>query len=100
MTGDAHDFDSLIGDWSVRHRRLKRRLTGDTEWVEFTSPTSLWKILNGVGDVRTIDGTDECHRCFSDEGVLCQSRMKRPPRNRGDIRAMLDAASTAGRTPL
>ena len=51
MAGDAHDFDFLIGDWSVRHRRLKRRLIGDTEWIEFTGPASAWKILDGLGNV-------------------------------------------------
>ena len=51
MAGDAHDFDFLIGDWSVRHRRLKRRLIGDTDWMEFTSPATVWKILDGLGNV-------------------------------------------------
>lgn len=47
----AHDFDFLIGEWSVRHRRLKRRLVGDTEWIEFTGPATVRKILNGLGNV-------------------------------------------------
>jgi len=50
----AHDFDFLIGEWSVRHRRLRRRLVGDTEWVEFTGPASARKILGGLGNI------DEC----------------------------------------
>lgn len=50
----AHDFDFLIGDWSVLHRRLRRRLVGDTEWIEFTGPASARKILNGLGNI------DEC----------------------------------------
>jgi hypothetical protein len=49
--GGADDFDFLIGDWSVRHRRLKRRLVGDTEWIEFTAPASVHKILNGLGNI-------------------------------------------------
>ncbi len=44
------DFDFLIGDWSVLHRRLRRRLAGDTEWDEFTGPASARKILGGLGN--------------------------------------------------
>jgi hypothetical protein len=50
----AGDFDFLIGEWSVRHRRLKRRLAGETEWIEFTGPASVRKILDGLGNI------DEC----------------------------------------
>jgi hypothetical protein len=46
----VNDFDFLIGDWSVFHRRLKRRLVGDTEWIEFTGPASARKILDGFGN--------------------------------------------------
>ena len=37
----ARDFDFLIGDWSVRHQRLGRRLAHDTNWVEFEGPASV-----------------------------------------------------------
>jgi hypothetical protein len=47
----ADDFDFLIGDWTVLHRRLKRRLAGDTEWIEFTGPASVRKILAGLGNI-------------------------------------------------
>jgi hypothetical protein len=47
----AGDFDFLLGDWSVLHRRLKRRLVGETEWIEFTGPASVRKILNGLGNI-------------------------------------------------
>jgi hypothetical protein len=49
--GGAHDFDFLIGEWQVRHRRLKRRLAGDTEWIEFDGPGSVRKILDGLGNI-------------------------------------------------
>jgi hypothetical protein len=52
--GGAADFDFLIGDWSVFHRRLGRRLAGDTQWIEFTGPASVRKILDGFGNL------DEC----------------------------------------
>ena len=47
----ANDFDFLIGDWSVVHRRLKRRLVGETQWLEFTGPASVRKILDGLGNI-------------------------------------------------
>lgn len=49
MTG-INDFDFLIGEWSVLHLRLKRRLVGDTEWIEFSGPALVRKILGGLGN--------------------------------------------------
>jgi hypothetical protein len=46
----AADFDFLIGEWSVLHRRLKRRLAGDSEWIEFRGPAAARKILGGLGN--------------------------------------------------
>lgn len=45
----AADFDFLLGDWIVRNRRLRERLTGCTEWLEFTARSSERRILNGLG---------------------------------------------------
>jgi hypothetical protein len=45
------DFNFLIGDWSVVHRRLKRRLVSDTEWIEFSGPATARKILGGLGNI-------------------------------------------------
>lgn len=47
----AHDFDFLIGEWSVLHRRLRRRLVGDDQWIEFSGPASVRKILAGLGNI-------------------------------------------------
>jgi hypothetical protein len=47
----AGDFDFLIGEWTVTHRRLKRRLAGDSSWIEFSGPASARKILNGLGNI-------------------------------------------------
>ena len=47
----ASDFDFLIGDWAIHHRRLKRRLAGDSEWIELTGPASARKILAGLGNI-------------------------------------------------
>lgn len=45
------DFDFVLGDWSVRHRRLKQRLAGCTEWVEFDGEMSTRPILGGFGNL-------------------------------------------------
>lgn len=50
----ASDFDFLIGRWSVAHRRLKRRLARDSEWIEFEGPARAYKILAGCA--RSADG--------------------------------------------
>ena len=44
-----HDFDFLIGHWQVRHRRLKERLAGSQEWIEFDGTSVVQKILGGFG---------------------------------------------------
>jgi hypothetical protein len=44
-----HDFDFLIGRWNVKHRRLKARLAGSTEWEEFNGTSTLWLTMNGAG---------------------------------------------------
>jgi len=47
----ADDFDFVIGSWTVQHRRLKERLAGCTEWIEFEGTSSTRKILHGHGNV-------------------------------------------------
>ena len=47
----ASDFDFMIGDWRVNHRRLNSRLTGCTDWTEFHGTSSTRKILGGFGNV-------------------------------------------------
>ena len=51
MTDHAHDFDFLIGKWRVHHRRLKDRLAGSHEWVEFEGESRLWITMDGHGTV-------------------------------------------------
>jgi hypothetical protein len=46
-----HDFDFLMGEWRVHHRRLKERLAGSHEWVEFDGTTSATQILGGSGNM-------------------------------------------------
>jgi hypothetical protein len=46
-----HDFDFLVGDWRVHHRRLKERLAGSHEWVEFEGTCRVRPLMNGYGNV-------------------------------------------------
>ena len=45
------DFDFVIGNWTVQHRRLKERLVGCTEWFAFEGTSRTQKILGGLGNV-------------------------------------------------
>jgi len=56
MTYPAHessadDFDFIIGSWQVKHCRLKERLVGCKEWVEFDGDSSTRKVLGGFGNL-------------------------------------------------
>jgi len=53
MTARAglHDFAFQTGDWRVRHRKLKRRLAGETEWLEFDGTCRAWEVMGGAGNV-------------------------------------------------
>jgi hypothetical protein len=46
-----HDFAFQTGDWRVRHRKLKRRLTDETEWLEFDGTCRAWEVMGGAGNV-------------------------------------------------
>ena len=46
-----HDFDFLVGSWKFHLKRLKQRLVGSTEWVEFDGTTVCRKVLDGRGEV-------------------------------------------------
>lgn len=45
------DFDFEIGNWSVKHRRLKERLNNCDEWLEFDGLSCTQKILGGFGNI-------------------------------------------------
>jgi quinol monooxygenase YgiN len=47
----ANDFDFLIGSWRVHHCRLKERLAGNHEWIEFEGTCAMQKILGGAGNM-------------------------------------------------
>ena len=47
----ATDFDFLVGQWQVHHRRLKERLAGNTEWQEFGGTSEVRTLMGGLGNV-------------------------------------------------
>ncbi|UYY58238.1 DUF1579 domain-containing protein [Sphingomonas sp. S2-65] len=44
-------FAFQTGTWRVRHRRLSRRLLGDTHWIEFDGSCRAYPLLGGAGNV-------------------------------------------------
>ena len=50
MSG-VNDFDFLAGRLRVYHRRLKERLAGNHDWVEFEGTCTMQKILGGAGNM-------------------------------------------------
>lgn len=49
--GGRHAFAFQTGNWRVRHRKLKARLSGSTEWIEFDGTCRAWELLGGEGNV-------------------------------------------------
>jgi len=45
------DFDFVLGDWRVKHRRLRERLAGCDEWIEFDGEMSTRSVLGGFGNI-------------------------------------------------
>ena len=63
------DFDCIIGQWIVRHRRLNARLCNCTEWSEFDGRTTTRTMLGGFGNVEdNVLGFPE-GRAFQQKGV-------------------------------
>ena len=50
MSG-VNDFDFLAGRSRVYHRRLKERLAGNHDWIEFEGTCAMQKILGGAGNM-------------------------------------------------
>jgi hypothetical protein len=48
--GTARDFDFWTGSWRVRNRRLRERLAGSDEWVEFDATVTARPLLDGLGN--------------------------------------------------
>lgn len=50
-SSSRHDFDYLVGHWALKNRKLKSRLTGSTEWIDFESRVEMHQILDGLGNI-------------------------------------------------
>jgi hypothetical protein len=46
-----HDFDLRVGEWVSHNRRLKERLAGSHEWVEFDGTQSFRLLMDGYANV-------------------------------------------------
>ena len=47
----SHDFDFLIGNWVVQHRKLKRRLAHSDDWETFSGTCEMKTLLGGSANV-------------------------------------------------
>jgi hypothetical protein len=50
-TSSKNDFDFFEGKWNLRNKKLKSRLSGCNEWVEFEATQEMYKVLNGAGNI-------------------------------------------------
>jgi len=50
-TSTAHDFDYLVGNWTLKNRKLTSRLTHSTQWISFESRVEMHQILGGLGNI-------------------------------------------------
>jgi hypothetical protein len=46
-----HDFDFLVGNWQVHHRKLKERLANNHTWDAFEGTLSMRKLMDGYANV-------------------------------------------------
>jgi hypothetical protein len=53
-TGDVHDFDFLVGDWTGKNRRLEVRGVGSNDWDEFPGNGRAVSYLGGVTQVEEV----------------------------------------------
>ena len=50
-TSSSKDSNYLIGSWKLKNRKLKSRLTNNTEWIDFESEVEMYQILGGNGNI-------------------------------------------------
>jgi hypothetical protein len=56
------DFDFVVVDWQIDHRRLVKPLTGSDEWTTYSSPWTAWTYFNGAVTVDELGLADETIR--------------------------------------
>lgn len=49
--GTEHDFDFLIGNWAVTHRKLARRGVGSSDWRTYAGKAQTRSLLDGLCNV-------------------------------------------------
>jgi len=59
-----HDFDLRVGRWRAHHRRLKERLAGSHQWVEFDGTCVFQQLMGGWAnmDDNVFDMPDGAYR--------------------------------------
>ena len=50
-TSKPSDFDFLMGEHTVYHKKLKQRLIGDSEWMEFEGTHTMQGLLGGTANL-------------------------------------------------
>lgn len=45
------DFDFMMGNHKVHHKKLKSRLAGSDEWIEFEGTEEFIPVLDGMGNI-------------------------------------------------
>ncbi|CAM4159784.1 DUF1579 domain-containing protein [Pseudoalteromonas byunsanensis] len=61
------DFDFIIGQWNVKHRRLRDILNGGEQWIEFDGQSSTVKTLGGFGNI------EDNHLHFPDSSIRAKA---------------------------
>ncbi|QCB44897.1 DUF1579 domain-containing protein [Hydrogenophaga sp. PAMC20947] len=51
LSSAPDDFDFVVGDWFVKHRRLDKRLANCHDWTAFDGEMSTHKVLGGFGNL-------------------------------------------------
>jgi hypothetical protein len=46
-----HAFDFIAGEWRAHHRRLKERLAGSHEWIDFDGTASARLLMHGYANM-------------------------------------------------
>ena len=77
---EIHDFNFLLGKWTVLNRRLKERLKSSNEWVEFQAEMETKPILNGLGLMDEMKSS-----YFGEEFIGLSFRMINPVSNKWTI---------------
>jgi len=47
----VHDFDFLVGQWRVHHRKLEKRLVNNHDWIAFEGTLVMQKLMDGYSNV-------------------------------------------------